>query len=231
MDPAMVAASAALALVIVIGGGVMLLLRRTRRRVAALEAELDRLRRHLDLHPPPLAQRPVTERYTPRGTQRLPEPSPQANQRLPDTPTPRGTQRLPDPQSPRGTQRLPERSPLGSTRIPEPSPRAQRAITEGSPRGVPRLGEGTPSRGVPQAGAGWAPTHRITFTPEHGRGETWLVMMTAGPDGARNYVTKAEWSAGVVPAWRCALDGSWSHHGQRTPAGAKGKVSVEEYRG
>jgi hypothetical protein len=195
----------------------------TRRRLRALSDEIERQRRLLEVinerqhGPPPLPglplppPRPPTARYTPRGTQRLPEPSPSGGQRHVEASPPRGMARLGDP------------SPRSSNRIPDPSPRASPRLSELSPRSSQSL----PERA---GGSGWAPTHRITFTPDQGRGESWLVMITAAPAAGRIASTKAEWSAGVDPAWHCDAAGTWTYRGQRTPAGARGSVKVEEFR-
>jgi hypothetical protein len=187
-----------------------------RRQIRALSREVERQRRLLEvlgerMHgPPPAVQpRPITSRYTPRGTSRLPEPSPSANSRLPDPSPPRAMQRLPDPSPSRALPRLPDPSPRGTARLPELSPRATPKIADASD---------------------WAPTHRITFTPDSGRPESWLVMVKGGLAGKIG-ATKAEWSAAVDPAWHCNVDGAWTYRGQRTPDARRGTVKVEEFHG
>jgi hypothetical protein len=190
-----------------------------RRRLNRLGDEIERQRRLLEVinerqHGPPPAlappPRPPTARFTPRSNQRLPEPSPQSNRRLPE-PSPRSSTTLGD------TSR-------GVPRLPDPSPRSSPRLSDISPRGSASL----PDLRAPASG--WAPTHRITFTPDHGRPESWLVMITAGPAGGRMAMTKAEWSANVDPAWHCGGDGMWTYRGQRTPEGARGAVHIEEFR-
>ncbi|MBA2482297.1 MAG: hypothetical protein H0V44_16665 [Planctomycetes bacterium] len=77
----------------------------------------------------------------------------------------------------------------------------------------------------------WNPTHRITFAPDNGKPQTWLVAIVPAPYGYRVAVTHAEWAADVTPAWHCGEDGAWRCHGQRTPDGARGKVSIDEFTG
>lgn len=201
--------------------------RRTRaleRHMATLHRQLDAMSAFSNVPAPP---RPATSRLERRatepGTRR--EPSPRG---VPVAePTPRGTSRgdtLPRDPSPRSVPRL-----------SDPSPRSVPRLSDTPSRAVPRLPDVTPGGGSPRVadgrGTGWTPTHRITFTPDSGRGESWLVMLSMGRDGSRLASTKAEWSAQVTPAWRCGADGTWLHHGQRTPAGARGRIDIEEYRG
>jgi hypothetical protein len=186
----------------------------TRRQVRALRDEVERLRRQAEVldsrqrGPPPAAQtRPGTARFTPSGTRRLPDPSPTATARLPD-PSPHANKRLPEP-SPRGVPLPPEPTPRGTARAPDLSPRSTPKVADASD---------------------WAPTHRITFTPDQGRAESWLVMIRGGI-GGRVGATKAEWSAAVDPAWQCGADNVWTYRGQRTPDSRRGVVKVEEFRG
>jgi hypothetical protein len=130
-------------------------------------------------------------------------------------PSPRSTQRLSEP-SPRSTQRLAELSPRSSKRL-EPSARTATSQQLTTLPDITAVHPGQP----------WEASHRIIFTPDQGRAESWLVMMLAAPGGGRLATTKSEWTAGVAPAWHCTPAGSWSYHGKPTPEGSRGRVSVE----
>ena len=140
-------------------------------------------------------------------------------------------------QSPLGTPRSPDPSPRGTQRLGDPSPRGSKRL-EGSSR-PPGYGQdqhlaATPAPLLPDAvitqpGDPWEASHRIIFTPEQGRPESWLVMMLVAPAGGRRATTKSEWTAGVMPAWQCNASGTWSYHGKPTPEGSRGKVSVETF--
>ena len=124
-----------------------------------------------------------------------------------------------------------EPSPRGSTRLAEPSPRSSKRL-EPSPRSSYQLREASARDQLPEpvaapAGSAWEPSHRITFQPEHGSGESWLVLVVATPGGGRKACTKSEWAAGVPPAWSCGPDGAWTHHGRSTPGGVKGRITVD----
>ncbi len=187
-------------------------------RIRRLEGDVERLRRLIEGLQAMGAPRPPTVRVERRpsdpGTRS--DTSPRGSRIIEPV---RGGAREP---SPRGTARL-EPSPRGVTRL-EVTPRGGARI-DGTPQGgLPRLGEHA------RGGNGWAPSHRICFVSEQGRTDAWLVMMQAGPDGGRIAPTKQEWTAGVPPAWRCDLAGSWTHHGSATPGGARGRVQLEEFR-
>jgi hypothetical protein len=197
----------------------------TRRQVRRLGDEVERQRRLLEVlderqrgPPPPVQPRPITARYTPRGTSRLADPSPTANQRLPEP-------------SPTANHRLPEPSPRAVTRLADPSPRSSPIPADPSPRGTPRQPADPSPRGSPKVAdaSDWTPTHRITFTPEQGRPESWLVMLKGKPAGGKIAATKAEWSAAVETAWQCSAEGAWTYRGQRTPDGRKGAVKIEPF--
>jgi len=124
-----------------------------------------------------------------------------------------------------------EPSPRGSARLSEPSPRSSKRL-EPSPRSSYQLREAAAREQLPEpvsapAGSSWEPSHRITFQPEHGSGESWLVLVVATPGGGRKACTKSEWAAGVPPAWSCGPDGAWTHHGRSTPGGVKGRISID----
>ena len=124
-----------------------------------------------------------------------------------------------------------EPSPRGSTRLAEPSPRSSKRL-EPSPRSSYQLREAAAREQLPEpvaspSGSSWEASHRITFQPEHGSGESWLVLVVATPGGGRKACTKSEWAAGVPPAWSCGPDGAWTHHGRSTPGGVKGRISID----
>ncbi len=133
--------------------------------------------------------------------------------------------------TPRSSPRLPDPSPRASRIVGEPSPRSSPRLQELSPRSTPRLAEddwrGAMARN-PEITASWTPTHRITFTPDKGRPENWLVMIGPAPYGHRVALTHSEWAAGVTPAWHCTPDGVWTCRGLRTPEGERGKVAIDE---
>ncbi len=181
-------------------------------RIRRLEGSVERLNR-------------LIEGLQAMGTPRAPTPTVRVERRASDAGSRADT-------SPRGS-RIIEPSPRGTARL-EPSPRGVARI-DATPRGGARI-DGTPLGGLPRLGEhsrggnGWAPSHRISFISDQGRTDAWLVMMQAGADGGRVAPTKQEWTAGVVPAWRCDLAGNWTHHGAPTPAGARGRVQLEEFR-
>jgi hypothetical protein len=117
---------------------------------------------------------------------------------------------------------------LVERRTPAPMPAIKDRHT---PTGNARLAE-EPKRPAtsrhPQRGE-WNPTHRITFTPDSGKPQSWLVAIVPAPYGHRVALTHAEWAAGVTPAWHCGSDGSWTCHGLRTPENVRGKVAIDEF--
>jgi len=124
--------------------------------------------------------------------------------------------------SPRSSAKLADPSPHGSKRL-EPSPRSSYQLREAAVR------EHLPEPVPVVAGSGWEASHRITFQPEHGPSDSWLVLVTADAGGGRRACTKSEWVAGVPSAWACGPDGSWTHHGRPTPSGIKGRITVDVF--
>ena len=70
----------------------------------------------------------------------------------------------------------------------------------------------------------WRATHRITFTPRHGKPQVCDVMLDHGPA-----YTREEWDTTSQADWE--LDGKeWLHLGMTTPGGAVGRVGIEEVK-
>jgi len=68
----------------------------------------------------------------------------------------------------------------------------------------------------------WKATHQITFVTASGTASTRSTVMLL--DGAG--YTRSEWDAGARADWERDADGRWLFHGQATPGGCPGTVTV-----
>lgn len=79
----------------------------------------------------------------------------------------------------------------------------------------------------------WSATHYLTFTPQAGPPETWVVMLAAMPDdeGIRRAHTRDEWLKSAPGSWACTIDGTWTCDGVHTPGDRQGLLTVKETSG